>query len=532
MSVRELIAEEKCFLGIEFGSTRVKAVLCDESSQPVASGAHEWENRLENGVWTYSQEDIITALQSCYADLKRDVRERFSVTLTGFAGMGISAMMHGYLAFDEADRLLVPFRTWRNTMTAGAAEKLTALFGFNIPQRWSIAHLYQAMLNGEPHVKQIAHLNTLAGYVHFLLTGRRVLGVGDASGMFPVEGGCRYNSEMMKSFSALPEAAACGRELRDMLPVIAAAGEECGRLTERGAVLLDPEGDLKAGVPLCPPEGDAGTGMTATNSVRAGTGNISAGTSVFSMLVLERELSGCYPEIDVVTTPDGAPVAMVHCNNCCGELDYWVKLFEQFAELSGSRLDRGSIYELLYRNAMTAPADCGGVTACNFISGEPVAGVAEGRPMYMRSPDSRADLGAFVRAELYASLAALKLGNDILFEKEKMTAKRFNCHGGLFKVKGAAAQIAADGLGTPTAVAASAGEGGAWGMALLAQYMVTGGGLSLADWLESRVFAGLEAEEYSPDEQGSRGFAEYMKNYRIVLEAERTMKAQKEKQDA
>ena len=319
----------------------------------------------------------------------------------------------------------------------------------------------------------------------------------------------------------LPEVAACGWHLKSILPRIALAGEECGRLTADGAALLDPEGDLKAGVPLCPPEGDAGTGMTATNSVRPGTGNISAGTSVFSMLVLERELTGCYPEIDVVTTPDGSPVAMVHCNNCCGELDFWVKLFGQFAELAGSPVDKGRIYELLYTNAMNAPADCGGITACNFISGEPVAKVAEGRPMYMRSPDSRADLGSFMRAELYASLAALKLGNDILFEKEKITAGRFNCHGGLFKVRGAAAQIAADGLGTPTAVMQTAGEGGAWGMALLAQYMVEGGGLSLADWLEQKVFAGLEAEAYSPDPAGAKGFAEYMKSFKTALDMER-----------
>ena len=322
MTVKEKIEASLCFLGIEFGSTRVKAVLADSTSLPVASGSYEWENRLENGIWTYSQEDMIKALRGCFADLKKDVKDKYGASLSGFSGMGISAMMHGYLAFDENDELLVPFRTWRNTITAQAAEKLTSLFGFNIPQRWSIAHLYQAVLNGEDHINKIRHINTLAGYVHFLLTGERVLGVGDASGMFPVELGRCYDAKMIHSFMQLPEVKACGWHLNSLLPQIAAAGEKCGELTESGALLLDPEGDLKPGISFCPPEGDAGTGMTATNSVRRGTGNISAGTSVFSMLVLDKPLEGCYPEIDVVTTPDGAPVAMVHCNNCCGELDH------------------------------------------------------------------------------------------------------------------------------------------------------------------------------------------------------------------
>ncbi len=521
MTVKEKIEASLCFLGIEFGSTRVKAVLADSTSLPVASGSYEWENRLENGIWTYSQEDMIKALRGCFADLKKDVKDKYGASLSGFSGMGISAMMHGYLAFDENDELLVPFRTWRNTITAQAAEKLTSLFGFNIPQRWSIAHLYQAVLNGEDHINKIRHINTLAGYVHFLLTGERVLGVGDASGMFPVELGRCYDAKMIHSFMQLPEVKACGWHLNSLLPQIAAAGEKCGELTESGALLLDPEGDLKPGISFCPPEGDAGTGMTATNSVRRGTGNISAGTSVFSMLVLDKPLEGCYPEIDVVTTPDGAPVAMVHCNNCCGELDHWIKMFEQFAALSGSSLGRGEIYELLYKNAMTADPSCGGVTACNFISGEPVAQVEEGRPMYMREPDSHADLGGFIRAELYASLAALSLGNRILFDKEKINASRFNCHGGLFKVKGAAAQIAADSLKTPTAVMQNAGEGGAWGMALLAQYMVCGEGMSLADWLDEKVFAGIEAETYSPDEKGSEGFAVYMERYEKMLALQR-----------
>ncbi|MBR1740113.1 MAG: ATPase [Ruminococcus sp.] len=520
MDIKERLAGGRTSLGIEFGSTRIKCCLIGEDFAPIAAGEHCWENRLEDGVWTYTREDIVSGLQSAYASLKKDVKDRYGVTLTAVGAMGISAMMHGYLAFDEKDELLVPFRTWRNTMTAQAAEKLTALFGFNVPQRYSIAHLYQAVLNGEEHIDKIAHINTLAGFVHFLLTGERKLGIGDASGMFPVRDG-GYNSEMAGNFSALPEIKERSWELTDILPQPVRAGEICGRLTEAGAELLDPEGDLKEGIPFAPPEGDAGTGMTATNAVRPGTGNVSAGTSVFSMIVLDEPLKGCYPEIDVVTTPDGAEVAMVHCNNCCGELDAWVKMFAEFLKLSDREADIGEVYSLLYKNAMTAPEDCGGIVAYNYISAEPVTGAGEKGPSYMRSPDSSMDLAKFFRAELYGALAALKYGNDILTEREGRTARSLTGHGGLFKVRGAAQQVLADALGCPVSVMSTAGEGGAWGMALLAAFAKDGGG-ALADWLDGKVFAGMEAETLAPTEAGIAGWKRYMEGYRRGLERYRS----------
>lgn len=512
----------KTFLGIEFGSTRIKACLIGEDFAPIAQGAHDWENRLENGYWTYSLDDIRSGLQSCYADLKRDVREKYGVTLETVGAMGISAMMHGYMAFDGGGDLLVPFRTWRNTTTEKAAAELTKLFGFNIPQRWSIAHLYQAILNNEPHVPQIAHITTLAGYIHFLLTGKRAVGIGEASGMFPVNGK-DYDEGMLGKFSGLvPD-----MDIRNILPAVLSAGEAAGNLTEAGAKFLDPDGDLKPGIPLCPPEGDAGTGMTATNAVLPKTGNISAGTSVFSMLVLEKNLSGVYPEIDMVTTPDGSPVAMVHCNNCCSELDAWVGMFGEFAELIGKPLSKSELYETLYRNAMKGSPDCGGITAYNCLSGEPVIGIESGRPLYFRTPDSKMSLADFFRAQLYSSAAALKYGMDILFEKEKVSAEQFTGHGGLFKVKGAAQQVYADALKTPVAVTETAGEGGAWGMALLAAFAVCGGGISLADFLESQVFAGMEKDVLKPSSEGTAGFEKFMERYTVGLAAEKAAGAVK-----
>lgn len=517
MTTKEMIEQGKTYLGIEFGSTRIKACLVDESLAPVAGGSHSWENRLENGVWTYSEEDILNGLQDCYADLKRDVAEKFGVKLTTVGGMGVSAMMHGYLAFDKEDKLLVPFRTWRNTMTGKAAAELTELFGFNIPERWSIAHLYQAILNGEEHVREIAHLNTLAGYVHFLLTGRRELGVGDASGMFPVEHDA-YNADMLELFrgktSDLPW------DIADILPEVrtAAAGSSAV-LTEEGARLLDPEGDLKAGVPLCPPEGDAGTGMVATNAVKPGTGNVSAGTSIFSMIVLEEPMKGHYPQIDVVTTPDGEDVAMVHCNNCCGELDKWVNMFIEFSKLAGNPVDVSEAYEILYKNALNGKPDCGGVTAYNTISGEPVVGLSAGKPAYFRQPDSEMTLADFFRAELYGAMVALKAGNDILFEKEGVQPKSITGHGGLFKVKGAAQQMLADGLNSNVSVMSTAGEGGAWGMALLAAYGVEKGDEDLGSWLDRRAFADMEKSTVSPTAEGADGWKRYMENYTAGLSA-------------
>ncbi len=513
---------KKTFLGIELGSTRIKAVLIGEDSAPVAQGAHEWENRLENGIWTYSVEDIHSGVQKCFASLSADVESRFGARLEAVGGMGISAMMHGYMAFDEGDNLLVPFRTWRNTITAQAASELTELLHFNIPQRWTASHLYQAVLNGEEHIPQVVHVTTLAGYIHYLLTGKRVVGVGEASGIFPVNGN-NYDSDMLKKYQDKLAEKGFVRDIADVFPAVAVAGESCGVLTESGAKFLDPTGTFKAGVPLCPPEGDAGTGMAAANAVRPLTGNVSAGTSIFSMLVLDRNIEGVYPEIDMVTTPDGAPVAMVHCNNCCSELDAWVKMFGEFSALTGHPIDKSALYETLYRNAMSGDADCGGVFAYNYLSGEPVTGVESGRPMYFRMPDGKMNLANFIRSEIYSAFSALKIGMDILFEKEKMTATQFTGHGGLFKVKGVAQQILADALNTSVSVMETAGEGGAWGMALLASYMVNGGGKSLSDWLDSEVFADMEKLTVTPDGEGTKGFAEYIKGYSAGLAAERKL---------
>ncbi|MGN0675353.1 MAG: xylulokinase [Oscillospiraceae bacterium] len=517
-----MLVLEKTYLGIELGSTRIKAVLIDENYAPLASGSHEWENRLENGYWTYSLDDIHNGIRSCFASLAADVNDKYGVPLTTVGAMGISAMMHGYMAFDKNNDLLVPFRTWRNTATKQAADELTAALGFNIPQRWSIAHLYQAVLNKEPHVPEIEYITTLAGYINYLLTGDRAVGIGEASGIFPVENG-GYSEKYLQITEEKLAAHGFEKKLAEVLPPVKNAGEKGAVLTKNGAEFLDPTGTFKAGVPLCPPEGDAGTGMAAANAVRTGTGNVSAGTSIFSMLVLDKNPSVAYPEIDMVTTPDGAPVAMVHCNNCCSELDAWVKMFGEFAELTGNKLDKSALYETLYRNAMTGASDCGGVTAFNFLSGEPVAGVDNGRPMYFRMPDGKMNLANFFKAQIYSAFAALKIGMDILFEKEQVKAEQFTGHGGLFKVKGAAQQILADALNTPVSVMKTAGEGGAWGMALLAAYMINGGGRTLADWLDSEVFAGMDKLTAYPESGGKDGFDEYMKRYKGAIGAEKLL---------
>ncbi len=523
MTVKDKIEAGKTYLGIELGSTRIKAALINDTFTPVASGSHEWENRLENGIWTYSLDDIHSGIKSCYADLKKDVAGKYGITLRKTGAMGISAMMHGYMAFDADGRLLVPFRTWRNTCTAQAASELTELLSFNIPQRWSIAHLYQAILNGEEHVTQISHITTLAVYIHSLLTGVRAAGVGEASGMFPVSG-CGYDMRMAELMNERLREKNFHADILSLLPKVMNAGEKGAALTAEGAAFLDPDGDLEAGIPFCPPEGDAGTGMTAANAVRPGTGNVSAGTSVFAMPVLEKPLGGVYEEIDMVTTPDGAPVAMVHCNNCCAELDAWVRLFGEFAALAGVDADRSALYEMLYTNAMTGDADCGGITAYNYLSGEPVTGISEGRPMYFRTPDSRMSLANFMRAQLYSSVAALKSGMDILTEKEGVKTAQLTAHGGLFKVKGAAQQVLADALNTPVSVMKTAGEGGAWGMALLAAYMNEGCGKSLADWLDNCVFPSMEKSTAMPDENGVKGFGKFMNKYGCGLAAEKMLR--------
>ena len=509
-------------LGVEFGSTRIKAVLVDENCNPIATGGHTWENRLENGYWTYHLDDVWSGLQDAYAKLNDDVLEKYGSKITSLSSVGISAMMHGYLPFDETGELLAPFRTWRNTTTAQAASELTKLFDFNIPQRWSIAHLYQAILNGEEHVGKIACLTTLAGYVHKILSGVNALGVGESSGMFPIDSETRdYNEDMLEKFSSLEKVKACGWNIRDILPKVLTAGDNAGFLTEEGARLLDPSGTLKAGAAMCPPEGDAGTGMVATNSVGVKTGNVSAGTSIFSMVVLESQLSKVYEEIDMVTTPTGKPVAMVHCNNCCTDLDYWVGVFCEFAKASGSSLSKPQIYDLLYEKALEGDADCGGVVNYNFFSGEPVAHTQDGRPLFMRKQDAKFNLANFFRAQIYSTMATLKIGMEII-EKENAKIDCLMGHGGLFKTPVVGQKLMAGAMNTPVAVMETAGEGGAWGIAVLARYCVDKkDGEALEDYLNNRVFNRYESSVIEPDPDDVKGFAEYMKLFKAGLAAEK-----------
>ena len=510
-------------LGIELGSTRIKAVLIDEKHNPVAAGSSAWENRLENGYWTYSLEDVWSGLRACYRDIRRDVHEKYGVSLRRVGAIGISAMMHGYLAFDKDDNLLVPFRTWRNTTTGPAAEALTALFNFNIPQRWSIAHLYQAMCNREPHVPDVRFLTTLAGYVHWKLTGKRVLGVGDASGMFPIDSDtCGFHAGMLDQFEEHVSGRALPWKLRDILPEVLCAGEDAGRLTPDGARLLDESGELEAGIPLCPPEGDAGTGMTATGSVAKRTGNISAGTSVFAMIVLERALLRVYPQIDMVTTPSGAPVAMAHCNNCTSDLNAWVNLFGEFAGAMGLEVDADRLFGTLYRKALEDDAECDGLISYNYFSGEHITGMEEGRLVFARMPEAKFTLANFMRTHLYASLATLRLGMDILLQEEKVEIDRIFGHGGLFRTRGVGQRMMAAAICSPVSVMETAGEGGAWGIALLAAYrMKRVPGETLEQYLAEKVFAGMPCETMQPDARDVEGFSAYMRRFVAGLPIER-----------
>ena len=526
MEKKTAIAEGKTFLGLELGSTRIKAVLIDDHFTVLAKGSHSWENQLENGCWTYSLDAIHNGVKACFADLRRNVREIYDLPLRTIGAMGISAMMHGYLAFDAQDALLVPFRTWRNTMTAQAAEALTKALHFNIPQRWTIAHLYQAVLNGEPHIPQIAHVTTLAGYIHYLLTGQRVVGIGEASGIFPVNR-LGYDTDMLFATETLLAENGFSKKLTDLFPSVKSAGEQAGVLTAEGAAFLDESGELQPGIPFCPPEGDAGTGMVASDAVTPGTGNISCGTSVFAMPVLEQPLQGVYSEIDIVATPDGAPVAMVHCNNGCSELDAFVDMFYEFSHMSGHPMEKSDVYELLYRNAHDNGApDSDGITAYNFLSGEPVAGVEQGSPAYFRSPKSKLTPANFFRAQLMSVFAALRMGMDILRTKENLSPRSMTAHGGLFTVRGVAQQILADALETTVAVHNTASEGGPWGMALLAAYMICGEGYSLSKWLHTKVFADTPSVIAHPTEEGMAGYNAYMIRYTAGLEAIRCLKGE------
>ncbi len=521
--IQQAIASGKTALGVELGSTRIKALLIGADRQPLASGSYEWENRYENGVWTYRLEDVWTGLQESYRMLAGEVLAKYNAPLQRIGAIGFSAMMHGYLAFDQAGNLLVPFRTWRNTITAQAAAELTELFGFNIPQRWSIAHLYQAILNQEAHVGDIHFLTTLAGTVHWKLTGQKVLGVGEASGMFPIDSTIHdYDARRVALFNQRIALENIPWKLESILPKVLVAGESAGTLTAEGAKLLDPSGQLQAAIPLCPPEGDAGTGMVATNSVAERTGNVSAGTSVFAMIVLEKALTKVYPEIDMVTTPSGKPVAMVHSNNCTSDLNAWVELFHEFSRALGVEVSQASLFETLYRQALKAEPDGGGLLAYNYVSGEHITHLEEGRPLFVRTPASRFTLANFMRTHLFSALGALKIGMDILFEQEGVKLDQLLGHGGFFKTPEVGQQIMAAAMNVPVSVMATAGEGGAWGMALLAAYRLDKADEPLEDYLANQVFAGQNSQTIAPVPADVAGFAAFMARYKQGLVIERS----------
>jgi len=507
--MKAFIEAGKATMGIEFGSTRIKAVLIDDTFQVIAQGAHDWENQLVDGVWSYSMEAIERGVRDAYARCAADVEAKYGVKLTRLAALGISGMMHGYLPFDAAGKLLVPFRTWRNVMTAQAAAELSSLFQFNIPQRWSVAHYYQAILNKEPHVGAVRWLTTLAGYVHYRLTGENVMGVGEASGMFPIDPATGdYNARMLAAFDAK-----VGGELKSKLPRVLKAGERAGTLTARGAAWLDPTGTLLPGAVMAPPEGDAGTGMVATNAVAPKTGNVSAGTSIFAMVVLEQAMKGYYPEIDVVTTPAGSEVAMVHCNNCTNEINAWAELFKGvFTQRAGGP----NIYGTLFSESLKGDADCGGVVVVPFLSGEPVTGVADALLKVVRQPDSKFTLANFFRAQIYSAFVSLKLGMDIL-AKENVTIDSLTGHGGIFKDRGIAQQYLADALNTSVTCLSTAAEGGPWGMAVLAAYAASGAGEKLEDYLAHKVFARAATETLAPTAAGVAGFNRYAENFKKAI---------------
>lgn len=525
VKMREAVEAGKTILGIEFGSTRIKAVLTNEENAPIAQGAHDWENRLENGIWTYTLEDIWSGLQDAYEKLAADVKSQCGASLKKIGAIGFSAMMHGYMVFDKEGILMVPFRTWRNTITEQAAKQLTAAFSFNIPQRWSIAHLYQAILNGEEHLPRIDYLSTLAGYVHWKLTGKRVLGVGEASGMFPIDSKTKdYDQNMVETFDKLIAPKGYSWKLRDILPQVLVAGEPAGNLTQEGAKLLDPSGELEAGIPMCPPEGDAGTGMVATNSVTVHTGNVSAGTSVFAMVVMDENetLKKVHEEIDIVTTPDGLPVAMVHCNNCTSDLNAWVGIFKEFQQALGVPVDMNQLFSVLYNKALEGDVDCGGLMAYNYFSGESITGFEEGRPLFVRTPDSKFTLANFMRTHLYTSLGALKVGLDILFKEEGVKLDNIYGHGGLFKTKGVGQRIMAAAINAPVSLMETAGEGGAWGIALLASYMLNKKENQPLDaFLSEEVFHGETGVRMEPNAEDVAGFDAFIQRYKECLPVER-----------
>jgi sugar (pentulose or hexulose) kinase len=523
LDVKNAIKSGKTMLGIELGSTRIKAVLIGEDHAPIASGSHDWENNYVNNIWTYSLEDIWKGLQDSYQKMANDVKQKYGVSVKTVGAIGFSGMMHGYLTFDKHGEILVPFRTWRNNITEQASKVLTGLFNYNIPQRWSIAHLYQAILNQEEHIADISYMTTLSGYINWKLTRQKVLGVGDASGAFPIDSNTKcFNQTMINQFNELIEPNDLPWKLEDILPKVLVAGDYAGVLTEEGARLLDVTGELKAGIPLCPPEGDAGTGMVATNSVAKRTGNVSAGTSVFAMVVLEKELSKVYSEIDLVTTPNGYLVAMAHSNNCSSDLNAWVGLFDEFSKAMGIDVDMNNLYETLYNSALQGDSDCGGLLAYGYLSGEHMTHFEEGRPLFVRSSNSHFNLANFMRVHLFTALGALKIGMDILLKQEKVKLDEILGHGGLFKTKDVGQSIMSAALKVPVSVMDTAAEGGAWGIALLASYMINKADHEpLEEYLSQKVFAEKTGMTMSPNPKDVEGFEKFMKRYTKGLAIER-----------
>lgn len=523
MTDREAIVNAKTALGIEFGSTRIKAVLIDYTGKVLATGIHDWENSFVNGIWTYRLAEIHNGLKSCYGSLKQAVFAQYGVTLKRVGSIGISAMMHGYMAFDADGRLLAPFQTWRNTNTQKAADELTELFQFNIPLRWTVAHLYQRLLDGEEHVQHIAYVSTLAGYIHWLLTGKKVIGIGDASGMFPVDAVTHdYDEVMVQKFEQKIAPYHLSWHFLDIFPQVLVAGEKAGNLTETGAKMLDEAGDLQAGIPFCPPEGDAGTGMVATNAVEPRTGNVSAGTSTFAMIVLERPLRHLHREIDMVATPAGAPCAMSHANNGTSDLNAWVNIFAEFSKLTGKPISQGELFSKLYTKSLQGDDDCGGLLAYGYYSGENITMINEGRLAFLRTPDSKFNLANFMRVNLYTSLGAVKIGLDLLKE-EGVEVDRIMAHGGFFKTKGVGQRYLAAACDAPVTVMATASEGGAWGIALLAAYLVNHQpGESLGSYLNEHIFQQLQGETITATEAEVAGFNKFMEHYRRGLSIEKT----------
>lgn len=521
-NLKDIISSGDINLGVEFGSTRIKAVLTTAGARVITQSSYDWENQLKDGIFTYDLNEVWVGLRKCYEDIRNYIKKEYDAEITRLASMGFSAMMHGYLVFDNNGELLVPFRTWRNTITGQSADILSRSFNFNVPQRWSIAHLYQSILNKEEHVNNIDFLTTLAGYVHWKVTGEKVIGIGDASGIFPIDDtSMNYDKGMMDKFKELSEKDGFTIPLENIFPNVLSAGQTGGALTAEGALMIDPTGMLQAGIPVCPPEGDAGTGMVATNSITPETGNISAGTSIFAMIVLEKNLSQYYSEIDMVTTPDGHPVAMVHCNTCTSDIDAWVKLFYEFAKHADKNMDISDVYSLLYKLALNGSYDCGGLTSINYFSGEPVVNIADGAPLFIRKADSQFNLSNFMRTHIYSSFATVKIGLDLLFNEEKIKLKKLLGHGGLFKVENVAQQMLASALDTPVEVTGTAGEGGAWGMAILAEYMVRRKqNQSLDQYLSEKIFADTDSRVCFPVKDETEGFDSFLKRYKKALKIE------------